>query len=100
MNPSFQTEFSEIVRARFPLIYLQTFEEDRAIQTLEELCANSGKTGLSRPLYLWSQVQGLRQYPNQAMDASLRSPHCLFDQIENAKKSTSTDERRDLIVSK
>ncbi|MCP2729029.1 AAA family ATPase [Limnofasciculus baicalensis] len=84
MKSNFTKEISEIIRARFPLIYLQTFEEERALGILKDLCASSGKNGLNRPLYAWSQTQGLKQYPDGKIDTSLLSPHQLLDHIEKA----------------
>lgn len=87
MASSFEQEFSEIVRARFPLLYLQTFEENRAVQIIKDLCGGNGKQGLGRALYSWSQTQGLRRHPDGQPDASLRSPFLLFDHIEQQKES-------------
>ena len=83
MYSQFQQEFSEIVRARFPLIYLQTFEEQRAIHLLQDICAGNGHQGLNRPVYLWSQTNGIKNNQNQ----QLRSPHLLFEHIAGLQES-------------
>lgn len=87
MKCDFPKEISEIIRARFPLIYLQTFEEERALGILKNLCSGNGKNNLNRPLYVWSQTQGLKQYPDGQPDTSLLSPHQLLDHIEKATNS-------------
>lgn len=84
MKKTFESEFGEIVRARFPLIYIQTFEEERILEILRNMCSSGGKTGLNRSLYVWSQIQGLLCVNTGKTDAALRSPFLLFDNIENA----------------
>jgi AAA+ superfamily predicted ATPase len=84
---SFVKELSEIIRAGFPFIYVQTFEEERAIKLLKELCERKGTDGLDRSLYLYTQTRGLKKYPDGQPDESLRSPYQLFDYVENAKEN-------------
>jgi len=83
----FIKELSEIIRAGFPFIYIQTFEEERAIKLLQDLCERKGSDGLDRPLYIYSQTQGLKRYPDGQPDGTLRSPYQLFDFIENAREN-------------
>jgi len=83
----FVNELSEIIRAGFPFIYIQTCEEERALKLVNDLCRRKGNDGLDRPLYLYSQTQGLKKYPDGQPDGSLRSPHALFDHIENAEEN-------------
>lgn len=42
------------LRARYPFVYLQTFEEDRALRGVQEVAAKLG-----RPMWTWSSVAGL-----------------------------------------
>jgi AAA+ superfamily predicted ATPase len=83
----FVKELSEIIRAGFPFVYIQTFEEERAIKLLKNLCERKGTDGLDRPLYLYTQTQGLKRYPDGQPDESLRSPYQLFDYVENAEEN-------------
>ena len=49
-------ELDTLVRARYPLIYLVSWEEQRLDAVLEELARTHGKA-----LYAWSSTQGLRK---------------------------------------
>ncbi len=55
-KPRFVQELDTLVRARYPLIYLVTWEEQRLDAILEELAEYHGKTLLS-----WSVTKGMRR---------------------------------------
>lgn len=48
-------ELELYIRARYPLIYLLSFEEDRAIKAIRSICQEMGKS-----LWIWSMTEGLR----------------------------------------
>lgn len=50
----FIEEISALIRARYSLIYLETFEEVRALEVLRRVT-----DGRSAPLYVWSRTQGV-----------------------------------------
>jgi hypothetical protein len=54
--PRFVTELDTLVRARYPLVYLVTYEEQRLEAILAELAQAHGKTLLS-----WSVAKGFRR---------------------------------------
>jgi hypothetical protein len=54
--PGFVRELDTLVRARYPLIHLASWEEQRLEAVLEELARSHSKT-----LYAWSATQGLRR---------------------------------------
>ncbi|MBC7968745.1 MAG: AAA family ATPase [Verrucomicrobia bacterium] len=58
---SFSDEFELLLRARYPLIYIPTREEER----LEAAIAHSAKQG-NRAVYLWDFVDGYQGNPNDA----------------------------------
>jgi hypothetical protein len=49
----FEQELSVLIRARYPLIYLQTAEESRAEEILKQLAQGRGKR-----LYVWTLTRG------------------------------------------
>lgn len=59
---SFQDEFSLLLRACYPLLYVATPEEER----LEAAIQNCAKQGNSRNLYIWDFVEGYQDNPNNA----------------------------------
>ncbi len=54
--PTFVRELDTLVRARYPLIHLVSWEEQRLDAVLEDLARAHGKT-----LHTWSATQGLRK---------------------------------------
>jgi hypothetical protein len=55
-TPQFVQELDTLVRARYPLIYLVTWEEQRLDAILQELAQSHGKA-----LFSWSITRGLRR---------------------------------------
>ena len=66
---NFNEEFSLLLRACYPLIYLPTREEERAeraiTQLVEELASTTEKLG-KRNVYIWDFVNGYQKNPNNA----------------------------------
>jgi hypothetical protein len=54
--PAFVRELDTLVRARYPLIHLVSWEEQRLDGVIEEMARTHGKA-----LHAWSSTQGLRQ---------------------------------------
>ena len=59
---SFSDEFELLLRARYPLIYIPTREEER----LEVAIAHSAKQQGNRAVYIWDFVDGYQGNPNDA----------------------------------
>jgi SpoVK/Ycf46/Vps4 family AAA+-type ATPase len=59
---SFRDEFKLLLRARYPLIYIPTYEEERVEAAIKEEAANQG----SRPVYTWDFVDGYQGNLNDA----------------------------------
>ncbi|CAA9317473.1 ATPase of the AAA+ family protein associated with FIG137771 hypothetical protein [uncultured Leptolyngbya sp.] len=59
---SFSDEFELLLRARYPLIYVPTREEER----LEVAIAHSAKQQGNRAIYIWDFVDGYQGNPNDA----------------------------------
>jgi hypothetical protein len=54
--PGFVRDLDTMIRARYPLIYLVSWEEQRLDVILEDLARSHGRT-----LFAWSITQGLRK---------------------------------------
>jgi hypothetical protein len=54
--PEFVRELDTLVRARYPLVHLASWEEQRLDVILEEMARNHGKA-----FYVWTATQGLRR---------------------------------------
>lgn len=56
MSESFQDDLDQLIRARYSILYLVTWEEDRARRILSQIAQKRQK-----PLYEWSITEGLRR---------------------------------------
>jgi ATP-dependent 26S proteasome regulatory subunit len=56
-HPRFVRDLDTLIRARYPLVYLVSWEESRLDTILQDLAAAHGKA-----LYTWSCTRGLRQH--------------------------------------
>ncbi|MDJ0695262.1 AAA family ATPase [Mastigocoleus sp. MO_188.B34] len=57
---SFRDEFKLLLRARYPLLYIATYEEERVEAAIQEEATNQG----NRPIYIWDFVDGYQGNPN------------------------------------
>lgn len=57
---NFREEFKLLLRARYPLIYIPTYEEERVETAIREEAINQG----NRPVYTWDFVDGYQGNPN------------------------------------
>ncbi len=46
-----------LIKSRYPIVYVETYEEDRLARLLESVCRN-----LNLALFIWSVTAGLRRY--------------------------------------
>jgi hypothetical protein len=61
-STTFREEFKLLLRARYPLIYIPTYEEERVEAAIKEEAANLG----NRPVYIWDFVDGYQGNSNDA----------------------------------
>ena len=52
-------ELSNLIRARFPLIYITTYEEDRVVKYIKSIVSDERKVKYPREVYTWTQSGGL-----------------------------------------
>ncbi|AFY71092.1 AAA ATPase central domain protein [Thalassoporum mexicanum PCC 7367] len=76
---SFEADFSLTLRARYPLIYIPSPEEERA-----ELAIARVASMLSRPTYVWDFVDGYQGNPNAAAVAK-RNPLQALEFVEKTQ---------------
>ncbi len=55
----FQKYIANLFRARFPAIYISTYEEKRICDLLEEISDNEALIKTKRSVFTWSQTQGM-----------------------------------------
>lgn len=74
---SFRDEFKLLLRARYPLIYISTYEEERVEAAIREEARNQG----NRPVYIWDFVDGYQGNPND-QGFGRRNPLQALEQLE------------------
>ncbi len=79
---SFRDEFKLLLRARYPLIYIPTYEEERLEAAIREEAANQG----NRPVYTWDFVDGYQGNPND-IGFGQRNPLQALEFVEKLPES-------------
>ncbi|HET7231088.1 MAG TPA: AAA family ATPase [Longimicrobium sp.] len=57
--PEFQTQCANLLKARFPLLYLPTWEEERALASIRAIAQDPALIKTPRTVYVWKQTTGL-----------------------------------------
>jgi SpoVK/Ycf46/Vps4 family AAA+-type ATPase len=73
MAGDFATTVANLFKARFPLLYIPTWEEARVVAKITEIAADSGKVKTPRKVFTWSATKGLLG-GNQASSEETKSP--------------------------
>ena len=79
----FTDELTLLLKARYPIIYINTIEEDR----VEYLIRKTIKTGLNRSIYSWDFVDGYSNNPNNEGFAK-RNPLQALELVERLTAET------------
>src|SRR5215213_7195699 len=72
----FLTELDVLIRARYPLISINTYEEDRVRQALVDLMFKEKHK--EKPLYFWSRPNGLQKIVDP-IEGELQHPQSISD---------------------
>ena len=85
MNNNMITQLSMFFRARFPYIYISTWEEERAIGIIKKLATCEKLIKIKRDVYIWTQTNGFI-LNGQKIDGT-NSPDKAIDFIKNCNKN-------------
>lgn len=85
MDNKLITQLSRLFRARFPYIYITTWEEDRAIGTIKKLAKSEKLIRIPRDVYVWTQTNGF-VLDGQKIDGT-NSPDRAIDFINESSKN-------------
>ena len=58
MDNKFISQLTRLFRARFPYIYLTTFEEERALAIIKNISSSEKLVRVPREVYIWTQTGG------------------------------------------
>jgi SpoVK/Ycf46/Vps4 family AAA+-type ATPase len=56
----FSTTFANLLKARFPYLYVPTWEEERVLATIREVAGDAQRIRTPRRVFTWTATQGLR----------------------------------------
>lgn len=75
------------IQARYPLIYLVSWEEDRVIREIQKICDDENH---KKRLYIWTETQGLQLAAllDKPPDLSLSDPLNILDHIIKSKENS------------
>lgn len=86
VNNDFKVHVSNLFRARFPIIYIESWEESRIVEMLKEIANDTNLIKTTRTLYAWSVSTGLYSYSENKRieDVSKDLSSCLtfFENLE------------------
>lgn len=85
MNNNMITQLSMLFRARFPYIYISTWEEERAISLIKKLSTCEKLVKIERDVYVWTQTNGF-MLNGQKLDGT-SSPDKAIDFIKSCNKN-------------
>lgn len=84
MNERFKTKLGNLFRARFPFVYLTTWEEDRAMQFIQQVANDPALIKTTRAVYQWSVSRGFHSETAPEGDESTRDPIRALEFIERS----------------
>ncbi len=85
-NMSNAKKLSNLLRARFPYIYISTYEEDRATKFIRNIVADEAQIKFPREVFIWTQANGLKN--ENASVAGTTCPNKLIEFIEKCDKDS------------
>ena len=82
MNDS--KKLSQFLRARFPYIYIPTYEEDRVTKFIKSIATNEAIVKYPREVFIWTQSAGLKS--EDKVIPNVTCPNKLIDYISKYEK--------------
>ena len=77
-------KLSNLLKARFPYIYISTYEEERATKFIKSVVSNQAKVKVQREVLVWTQAIGLKNKDEVISNTS--NPARLIEFIEKYDK--------------
>jgi SpoVK/Ycf46/Vps4 family AAA+-type ATPase len=74
---SFAETFAQLLKARFPVLYLDTYEEQRALHQLAGIAGSAELVRVPRAVWTWSLTSGLLQPNGEARSGAVRATDAL-----------------------
>ncbi|WP_338552778.1 AAA family ATPase [Paenibacillus sp. KS-LC4] len=81
----FKRHLSNLMRARFPFIYIPTWEEERALSVIDSAVKNEALIKTVRKVFIWSMTDGLAEEGQRGREES-KSPLRCLEMIEASEE--------------
>ena len=81
----FNAMLANLLRARFPCLYLSTYEEERALAVIRTIAADTALIKTPRAVYTWSLTTGLIG-DGMAGKEDTKSPLKALEAVENCEE--------------
>ena len=76
-------KLSNLIRARFPMIYITTFEEDRVTKYIKSVVTDVKQVKFEREVFTWTQTAGLY---NDTLKKAVPDTACPCKMLEYVRK--------------
>ena len=80
-------KLSNLIRARFPYIYITTYEEDRASDMIRQVASDTKQVKLPREIYTWTQTKGIYSEADKKSIAGTSCPNSALKFVEKCEKN-------------
>ncbi len=81
-------KISHLIRARFPYVYITTFEEERVTSLLNSIVTNEKLVKYPREVYVWTQTKGFINYGSNKQIAGTSCPCKALEFIQKHDKDS------------
>lgn len=81
-------KLANLIRARFPMIYITTFEEDRVTKYIKQIARDEKQVKYPREIFTWTQTRGLFNEQTQKSIADTDSPCKAMEYIRKYEKDS------------
>ena len=76
-------KLSNLIRARFPMIYITTFEEERVTKYIKSVVTDEKQVKYAREVFTWTQTRGLHNDTTCKNIGDTTCPNKMLDFISN-----------------
>lgn len=83
---NYEKKLCDLLRARFPYIYMATYEEARVTKFIKDIVTNPAKIKFPREVFIWTQALGLKN--GDSSIANTTCPNKLIEYIEKYNKDS------------
>ena len=87
MNEEMNKKLSNLIRARFPYIYIPTYEEDRVSEAIRVLASDEKQVKLPREIYTWTQTKGIYSETDKKAVPNTSCPNAALGFVEKCDKN-------------